>query len=479
MTGKRPGQHGVFDFFQKESPESQYFRIADSNDVHSETIWSLASDQGQRVTALNFPITYPAPSVNGCVVPCGWMPWRQLRLGCHPPGLFDRLKTLPSFNARELALDMALEEKAIEGCAVEEYADWITLHTRREQRWFELLVYLMREEPADLIGIVFDGVDKLHHLCWRFMDPALQSPEPSAWELEIARLCEQYFRQLDDIIAEIVTLAGPEATIVMASDHGGGPTSEIFYINAWLEQAGYLSWADGNSSPTDSLPQLGFRQLARHVYKLDWARTVAYAATPSSQGIHIVRRSPDGSNSMSDGEYRRLQAELREALLRVEDPINKRPIITDVRLREEEFFGPYESLAPDLSVGLADGAVVSILEADMPVNRRPEVLGSHRAEGIFAASGPGIRAGISLDELSIVDVAPLILYSLGLPVPSDMTGRVPRDAIEPAQLSLRPPRSVVSSPSMQPIDTTTPVGAWDAEAEATVMKRLRALGYVD
>ena len=86
------------------------------------------------------------------------MPWRQLRLGCHPPGLFDRLKTLPSFEPKELALDMELEAKAIEGCADEEYADWIELHTRREQRWFEILRYLLEEEePADLVAVMFDG----------------------------------------------------------------------------------------------------------------------------------------------------------------------------------------------------------------------------------------------------------------------------------------------------------------------------------
>ena len=87
------------------------------------------------------------------------MPWRQLRLGCHPPELFDRLKTLPSFSARELALDMTLEEKAVEGCDESEFAEWVELHTRREQRWFDVATYLMREEPADLVGIVFDGVE--------------------------------------------------------------------------------------------------------------------------------------------------------------------------------------------------------------------------------------------------------------------------------------------------------------------------------
>ena len=190
MTGKRPGRHGVFDFFQKEAPDSRYFRFAVSQDIRTPTIWSLASGEGKRITALNFPLMFPPPDVNGCVVPGGWMPWKQLRLGCHPAGLFDRLKTLPSFNARELAMDMSLEEKALEGCAEDEYAGWIALHTRREQRWCDILSYLMREEPADLTAVLFDGVDKLQHLCWRFLDPACRSENPSPLERTITELCE-------------------------------------------------------------------------------------------------------------------------------------------------------------------------------------------------------------------------------------------------------------------------------------------------
>ena len=48
------------------------------------------------------------------------------------------------------------------------------LHIRREQRWFEVLRFLMQNEPADLVGVLFDGVDKLQHLCWRFIDPELR-----------------------------------------------------------------------------------------------------------------------------------------------------------------------------------------------------------------------------------------------------------------------------------------------------------------
>ena len=167
------------------------------------TIWSIASEQDRRVISLNFPLMFPPPAVEGCVVPGGMMPWRQLRLGCHPPGLFDRLKALPGFNPREM-LNMELEIKAIEGCPDDEYADWVELHITREQRWFEVARLLMHEEPADLVGVMFDGVDKLQHLCWRFIDPACRPARPSRWEREMIERCERYFRTLDAIIAELV-----------------------------------------------------------------------------------------------------------------------------------------------------------------------------------------------------------------------------------------------------------------------------------
>ena len=43
--------------------------------------------------------------------------------------------------------------------------------------------YLLSEDgPADLVGIIFDGTDKLQHLCWRFIDPACRPSAPDPWE---------------------------------------------------------------------------------------------------------------------------------------------------------------------------------------------------------------------------------------------------------------------------------------------------------
>lgn len=477
MTGKRPGNHGVFDFFQKESPDSEYLRLADSQDIQSATIWSLASDHGLRVTALNFPVTFPAPAVNGCVVPGGWMPWRQLRLGCYPQGLFDRLKALPSFNAQELAMDAALEEKAVEGCAAEEYADWIALHTRREQRWFDVAHYLMREEPADLVGIVFDGVDKLQHLCWRFLDPSFWTPDPSAWELEMRARCEAYFRQLDGMIEELVDLAGPGASVIVASDHGGGPAANVFYLNTWLERQGYLAWAGRGDAEVAEGSHLGLRRISRHVYELDWDRTVAYAATPSSQGIQIVTRKPGGGQEMSPEEYRETRDGLVGALREARDPETGRPIVAEARTRDEVFSGPHEALAPDVSLLLEDGAAVSILRGDSIIRRRPEIAGNHRPEGILIAAGPGIRRGFSLDERSIVDVAPLVLWCLGLPIPVDLDGRLPEGATETGEP--RPARQPVAARPVAASEAPVRGAVLDEGVETAILARLRALGYVE
>jgi predicted AlkP superfamily phosphohydrolase/phosphomutase len=485
VTGKRPGKHGVFDFFRKEAPDSVHFRFASSHDVGAATIWSLATNYGKSLIALNFPLMFPPPAVNGTIVPGGWMPWRQLRLGCYPPGLFDRLKALDSFNAREMVLDMALEEKAVEGAAPEEYADWIALHIRRERRWLDILRYLVREEPADLITVLFDGTDKLQHLCWRFLDPATASGgAATGWEQEIRGLCEDYFRQLDQVLAETVSLAGPDASVLVTSDHGAGPTTDVFYVNAWLEQNGYLAWSSPERATGAAQPHLGFNQTARHVNQLDWTRTRAYVATPSSNGIHIVPRGPDREGGVSLPEYQRVRAEIAAGLHAVRHPLTGRPVVTEVWTREQVFDGPFDALGPDLTLVMADGGLVSILPSEVMVAPRPEVAGAHRPLGVLVASGPLFQRGANLAEVPITDVAPTLLYSLGIPIPDDLDGRLPEALFHPHVLAERPPTFASSSSDAQgavAVGAVTPDPGllYDAEAEATMLKRLRALGYVE
>jgi predicted AlkP superfamily phosphohydrolase/phosphomutase len=228
--------------------------------------------------------------------------------------------------------------------------------------------------------------------------------------------------------------------------------------------------------------------LARHVYRLDWARTTAYATTPSSNGIHIVRAAEPGAPGVAAADYERFRAELAARLRGVTDPATGQPIVTGIWTREEAFDGPRGELAPDLTLALRDGGLVSILPAPdgVPLRPRPRPSGAHRPEGIFIAAGPAIRPGICVPELSILDVAPTLLYSLSLPIPCDLEGTVPDEILKPDQLRAQPVQHSApdaTAPQTEPVAVTPQPEAvhpvLDAEGEATILARLRALGYVE
>jgi predicted AlkP superfamily phosphohydrolase/phosphomutase len=338
----------------------------------------------------------------------------------------------------------------------------------------------MDDAPADLTAIMFDGVDKLQHLCWRFIDPACRPEHPTDWEQEMIERCERYFRSLDGLIAAAVTRAGPDATVILASDHGFGPTRDVFHVNSWLEREGYLSWADpADAERVRSATDVGFAEMTRHVHAIDWSKTLAYAATPSSQGINIVERLPGSETPMPEDVRARISVDIAAALMELRRPADGERLIEEVWTREQAFVGPFEGLGPDLSMVLVDGGTISILPSETIVARRDQVRGHHRWEGFFLAAGPGIRAGERVEELSIVDVAPLILHSLDLPVPDDMAGRLPAEILEPGELERRPLRRVEAREPPAPVTMAGAGVELDPDEQAAVMARLRALGYVE
>ena len=119
MTGRSPGNHGIFDFIRAEENRGKiYFTLYDSRDVKTETIWSIASRQDHSAVSLNFPITAPPRNINGSLVP-GFVPWKHLRRNMVPPELYDRLQTLDDFNPKELAWDFDREKQALEALGEE------------------------------------------------------------------------------------------------------------------------------------------------------------------------------------------------------------------------------------------------------------------------------------------------------------------------------------------------------------------------
>ena len=99
--------------------------------------------------------------------------------------------------------------------------------------------------------------------------------------------------------------------------------------------------------------------------------------------------------------------------------------------------------------------------------------------GIFVANGPGIRRDLTLRELSILDVAPILLYSLGLAIPENIEGRVPLEMFEPSFRSRQPIRIAPWTGAKQRPSSESEVEiTYDSEAEKIILDRLKGLGYI-
>lgn len=478
MTGHSPGNHGVFDFVRVERRDDHLgYVLTTSADVRRETVWSIASRQGCRVTSLNFPCMFPPPQINGFVVP-GFVPWSFLPRAVHPRDLYPRLKAQPEFNSRELALDWDVERKALQGLPEEDFETWVRFHTAREQQWFEITRFLMREEPCDLTAVLFDGVDKLQHLCYHLLDPRFAPLNTSERSRRVRELCLEYFRQLDGFIKAIVEMSGPQAQVFLASDHGFTSAGDkIFYANVWLQQRGHLEWVEG--VPMDEEGRLTVEGHTGSNAMFDWGATNAFALTASSNGIFIRRAARPGALGVSDEEYPAFRQSLITALLEFTDPATGETVVEKVLTREEAFAGSYVDQAPDLTLVLRNRSFISVLRADSALKQRRSPYGTHHPHGIFIAGGPGIRAGVEIPPLSIINVSPTLLYSLGLPAPADMEGEAALSIFEPWFIDARRAGAGQVSTDQDGPRREAPAEILPSDEEARIMEQLKALGYLE
>jgi len=471
MTGRGPGHHGVFDFIRaEERGDEVFFTLYDSRDCRVETIWSIASRQGVRVAALNFPFTAPPQKdLNGFIVP-GFIPWRHLRRNSHPENVYDRLKQIPNFNAQELAWDFEQEKQSGDELSDHDREAWVSYHLPREKQWFKVAEHLMREEAPELMAVLFDGVDKLQHQAWTFVDPAFQKGELSDFHKRMRELSLSYFRQLDGFIEKLVTAAGPDVQVFFASDHGFTASTEIVRINSFLAEKGYVHWKE--------LPagEAGQRRDNSYFAYMDWSKTTAYCRTPSCNGITIrVARKP-GESGIAPSEYQAVRARLIRDLEEFKDPETGERIIAEIHKREDVFPGAAMTDAPDLQLVLRDFGFVSVKNKLPVVQKRDYPIGTHHPDGVFIGYGPGIESGKVLGRRHITDVSATLLYSLGLQVPSDFEGVVPPAMFTVGHKNAHP--IVIGAPTngKQGVQVDD---AMDADEKQKIMDQLQMLGYME
>jgi arylsulfatase A-like enzyme len=103
------------------------------------------------------------------------------------------------------------------------------------------------------------------------------------------------------------------------------------------------------------------------------------------------------------------------------------------------------------------------------------ISGTHTSSthGIFLAAGPDVDPRADLSGIHVHDIAPTILYALGLPVAEDFAGR-PRMALFNAEFRRAHPLRTIRTWGKRQEGGT----AKSSKADQELINELRALGYL-
>jgi predicted AlkP superfamily phosphohydrolase/phosphomutase len=497
-TGVNPGQHSVFDF--RESPFLDPQRpLVSSRSVRAPTLWQILGHHGHQVGLLNVPLSYPPQPVDGFVIAGMMSPGPESNY-TYPHELRDEL------HARGYVIDVEIQKYDTEAEAdAHRFLDDVEAAFRKRA---EMLFHLMDVQPWQFLMAVFVAADRIQHLFWK----TLADPDSRFYHAaEAPHLRERIlaiYQAIDEMVGQVVARvdADGETDLFIVSDHGFGSTKAWINVNRWLQEQGWLHLKPAAAlrkrffyeamKLNDSrlikalLPESlgravrGRVRSGRSVFKtdldqcIDWTQTQAFFASIPAQGIYInVKRG--GLGTVRPGaEYETLRQEIRERLLALTDPRSGEPIVDRVWFREELYHGPYTHLAPDVLFVARDYSYLGrellgtrgVVETGMNWAN-----GFHRMNGIFLAYGSHVRRGVRIEGATIVDVAPTVLYDLGLPVPTNMDGRVLIDTFDPEFVAANPVCHEEPLTGMEPMRDK---GYTDDE-KAEVVGRLSALGYIE
>jgi len=505
MTGCNPGKHGIYNFM--EPREGSYgMRYSNAGSRRARTLWRLLNDAGHSTGVVNVPFTYPPERLEGFQVSGMDTPSEKSGF-VHPPELLEELE-------KEVGR-LNLEIRYLGAMSTDRRRDAVLEGMRKlDEQWTRVTLHTIEKHPCEVMMVTFMSIDTVQHYFWHYMDGGhFLHDEKGAARYREAIL--DVYRRLDAAVGRILERLPEDCTVLVVSDHGGGPVSDrVVYLNRYLARLGLLTykeraggramrWAyDAVRGSLGSgqkkwlahrFPALRERleNAATSFANIDWKRTKAYCsevlAYPPSIFLNMKGERPEGT--VEEGDREALIQLLIGKMLELKDPRDGSPIIPRVYRREELFQGESAAQGPDLvldwwsgagfsaspSVAEEQGEPVLKIRERAPM-KKPEWSGTHRLNGILIARGSAIDAGAEIEGARLVDLAPTILYLMGAQIPGGLDGRVLTEMVKPEYLREHPVKMEGEPSAERAAWESTP---YSEEEAAEVEERLQALGYVD
>ncbi len=308
----------------------------------------------------------------------------------------------------------------------------------------DVFVYTLHQTSPEVVTFTDYATDAIPHRFWRYQEPErFPGTDPALVERWGDAILETY-RQADAVLGELRDAVGPQARVVVLSDHG--------------HQAMEGHGQGHNLSPrTERLlervrAEVGPADLSRLGHKLV---------------VELLGPDPAAERERLLGWLDGLRVERTgEPLFRAEE-VPGRPGAVGLAVNDAKLSA--DALATDrLSAEPGGGEPL-----DRYLSASEAFSGDHHDRGIFLAAGPGIATG-ALPEMDQYDVTPTLLALVGLPASHEMM----RGAVPPELWASDPPALPEGPHSYDHLVPSRELLGAPAGEEVNE-EQLRALGYIE
>lgn len=435
-TGRRPEAHGVTNFF------------ATSDFIRVPTVWERLADRGVKVGLYDYLITWPPKMLRGGFVIPGWT---RLDDSVTPPDVFSRAGVSPYV--------YRVERLATPGSAV---ANSQRELAEKPERWNRLAEAF----SVDVGAVTFYSIDLISHRFWRASHPDEFPPGASPIDPRQRGVLFDTMLRIDEAVGRITKTLGPETTVLLVSDHGFHAAPEgvtrrwALHLHNWLALAGLDPDRD------------------RFRIVNDW-QVAILRVDPGPEAEAVLGRMRDLFASATDAQGTPLfkVSTLRTGALKTDLKKGLPDMFVELAQRSPDAYGfllaqpdrqMLERLCPQSQVMTSGGPASCSALAHVE-----EFSGAHLPTAVFFAAGGPIQHREQRGRMHMLDIAPLLFYLAGQPLPDDLEGRLPKEILSPDVLRSHPPQTIKATAPRQRGKTAP------APEDPELLRRLRSLGYAN
>jgi predicted AlkP superfamily phosphohydrolase/phosphomutase len=267
----------------------------------------------------------------------------------------------------------------------------------------------------------FGSLDMGTHMFWRLHDWQHPAFDPNS-VVELGDPVELLYHKMDKVVGMAMQAMGPDATLIVMSDHGFAPWYRSFQVNSWLLANGYIQLLPGiNQDDVDMFAT------AAGDTAVDWSRTSAYNLGINS--IYINLQGREGSGAVSESERRALVDEIAKKLEEYVDPVTGEHPVLHAYKAYQVYHGDAAATAPDIIVGYrrgwrgGDDSALGKMPSKVTEVNLSSWSGDHCMDTVEVPGSIITSFKMQKPDPALIDMGPTVLKLFGLPVPAEMDGK--------------------------------------------------------